>query len=33
MPALLKAFLEQVFRPGFAIARVRCARWDATGND
>jgi putative NADPH-quinone reductase len=27
MPALLKAFLEQVFRPGFAIARKHKGGW------
>ena len=27
MPALLKAFFEQVFRPGFAIAREHTNRW------
>jgi putative NADPH-quinone reductase len=27
MPALLKGFLEQVFRPGFAIARERLRPW------
>jgi putative NADPH-quinone reductase len=27
MPALLKSFFEQVFRPGFAIARERTRPW------
>ena len=27
MPALLKAFLEQVMRPGFAVGKIRSASW------
>jgi putative NADPH-quinone reductase len=29
MPALLRAFLEQVLRPGFAVARPHGSRWAA----